>query len=206
MCKEVWKVIPEYKNFMASNLGRVKRKSYISKYGKYTRTLKEKIYSQSIVSNGYKRVSILDKNKLVHRLVASAFLDNVKNKPCVNHLDGDKTNNKLENLQWCTYSENERHSYDVLGKVSWNKGKAKIKEKAIKRKRISSIQMWKENARIGRKYSYNKRCLKTYLKYVTKNITQKSLAKEEDISSRQIHDRIRDARKLLSNHLLEILI
>ena len=53
---------------------------------------------------------------LVHRAVAKAFIPNPQGKPCVNHKDGNKLNNHVSNLEWVTYSENERHSYDVLGK------------------------------------------------------------------------------------------
>lgn len=70
--------------------------------------------------NGYLSVTLKTKNGrktcLVHRLIAMCFLDNPDNKPCVNHKDGNKRNNSVENLEWCTYSENELHSYRVLGK------------------------------------------------------------------------------------------
>jgi hypothetical protein len=73
-------------------------------------------------SRGYKRVtlSISGKTKRfqVHRLVAMYFIENPLNKPCVNHIDGDKENNWLNNLEWCTYSENESHSYNTLDKIN----------------------------------------------------------------------------------------
>jgi hypothetical protein len=73
-------------------------------------------------SKGYKRITLSIKGKIerfqVHRLVAMYFIENPLNKPCVNHIDGDKENNELRNLEWCTYSENEKHSYDVLSKLN----------------------------------------------------------------------------------------
>lgn len=73
-------------------------------------------------NHGYSIVSMKTKggwkNHLVHRLIAMCFLDNPENKPCVNHKDGDKKNNTVSNLEWCTYSENELHSHRVLGKTT----------------------------------------------------------------------------------------
>lgn len=62
-------------------------------------------------SSGYCYVVMQDKNRLVHRLVAQAFIVNPSNKPEVNHLDGNKDNNCYTNLEWATPSENIRHSY-----------------------------------------------------------------------------------------------
>lgn len=59
----------------------------------------------------------------VHRIVAQAFIPNPDNKPCINHKDGNKQNNCVENLEWCTYSENHKHSYDELSRLSSNLGK-----------------------------------------------------------------------------------
>ncbi len=70
--------------------------------------------------NGYMRVWIKQDGKRkkfsVHRLVAMSFIPNPENKPCVNHKDGNKENNCVTNLEWCTHSENELHSYRKLGK------------------------------------------------------------------------------------------
>jgi len=73
--------------------------------------------------NNWYRTTTLCKNGTrksvcVHQIVAKAFIPNPLNKPCVNHIDGDKTNNHVSNLEWATFKENETHSYKKLGKVA----------------------------------------------------------------------------------------
>lgn len=63
------------------------------------------------------------------RIVATAFLTNPENKPCVNHIDGNKKNDAPGNLEWCTYSENELHSFRVLGKKANKPWQGKTNEK-----------------------------------------------------------------------------
>lgn len=74
-----------------------------------------RIIKGEICKNGYRRVHVSDQNIdskfLVHRLVAEAFIENPNNKPCVNHIDGNKLNNNVNNLEWVTYGENLSHAY-----------------------------------------------------------------------------------------------
>lgn len=69
-------------------------------------------YAYTILESGSRKKGGYRKHHLIHRLIAEAFLPNPENKPCVNHKDGDKSNNSLSNLEWATYSENTLHAYD----------------------------------------------------------------------------------------------
>lgn len=66
---------------------------------------------------GYREVLLSENGKTiqcrVHRLIAETFIPNPTNLPCVNHKDGNKLNNSVDNLEWCTHSENTRHAYEV---------------------------------------------------------------------------------------------
>jgi hypothetical protein len=81
-----------------------------------------KLLKYDTIKGGYKRVTLAQngdyKRHIVHRLVAICFIENAFNKPFVNHLNGNKSDNNVSNLEWCTSSENEKHSYNVLGKIS----------------------------------------------------------------------------------------
>lgn len=84
----------------------------------YNHTGRIKKMKTGIVSSGYVGVSLChDKTivpRLVHRLVAEAFIPNINNKQQVNHKNGIKTDNRIENLEWSTSQENMRHAYRVL--------------------------------------------------------------------------------------------
>ncbi len=109
---EIWKDIPDFKGFyLVSNYGRVKtvsRKRMVTALN-----VSEKIKKHLDNGHGYLSVHLYKNNKLyiryVHRLVASAFIPNPLNFPCVNHRDENKTNNSIINLEWCSYDYNNKY-------------------------------------------------------------------------------------------------
>ena len=123
--EEIWKPIEGYEGlYEVSNFGRVKRLAgEVSRTNRWGSTsivkTKDRIRKLKANSaNGYVYVTLSKNGKIeikrVHRLVAVAFIPNTENKPHVNHIDGDKTNNHVENLEWVTAKENMIHSRDVL--------------------------------------------------------------------------------------------
>ena len=120
MSEEIWKLVADYPNYSVSNYGRVRN----NKTGYILKPLE--------VGFGYVVVELWNKNgpksKKIHRLVAEAFLPNPDKKTQVNHIDGNKKNNRLDNLEWVTASENMKHSYDSKIRVPHQERPVRIVE------------------------------------------------------------------------------
>lgn len=109
--KTIWKTIPNYNLYQCSNKGEIKTFNWKG-------SGREAIMKPALDSNGYCRTMLKrDDGKIhtikVHRIVAQTFIDNPENKPSVNHINGVRNDNRLENLEWCTHSENLCHSYKI---------------------------------------------------------------------------------------------
>lgn len=132
--EEIWKDIVGYEGmYMVSNLGNVKSVARIVKCNKGKREMNGVIRTLRISNNGYPIVSIRKSIYTIHRLLAIAFIPNPENKPVVNHKDGNKLNNNVNNLEWCTHSDNIKHAFKMglkmpsktqLGKKGGNHNKA----------------------------------------------------------------------------------
>ena len=166
---ENWKIIDEFENYEISDLGFVRNKN------------SRKIKKHQIKENEYFYVQLWknnkSKNKNIHRLVALAFIENPSKLPLVDHIDCNKQNNRVENLRWCTYSQNnansKMNSTNATGikEVGWDKNTKKYhaqiglnnklyhlglydsKEEAAFVYEFFSLMLFKEFAKITRKFN-----------------------------------------------------
>lgn len=132
MSEEEWKNIEKYEGlYQVSNMGRVRSldryKTTRNRYKTIQAKIKGQLLKPSINGDGYYQVTLSKNDEhlitRIHRLVAQTFIPNKDNKTQVNHINGNKLDNRAENLEWCTCKENIRHS--IVNKLN----------KPVKRKR-----------------------------------------------------------------------
>ena len=162
---EIWKDIKGFEGcYQISNKGRVK--SLARQCG--THYQQEKIRKLSLTKDGYVKVRLMSKDKditaRVHRLVAEAFIPNLENKPTVNHIDGNKENNCVENLEWATLEEQMQHAYDNNLKVA-HRGEANSQAKLTQEQVEEIKKTYKKNSKeygsvaLSKKYGVSHRTI-----------------------------------------------
>lgn len=112
---ENWKPVENYPDYLVSDSGRIC-------------SLRTGLIKACENSRGYMLVHLDGKINRLHRVVAKAFIPNPEGKEMVNHKDGDPKNNKAENLEWNTNSENQTHRYSELNKANKRRPVAKMKD------------------------------------------------------------------------------
>lgn len=127
--REEWRDVVGYEGkYLISNYGDLAR------VHKYTPTRSKK---PTIDEDGYLRTKLHDRSSTkyigIHKLVAQAFIPNPENKPQVNHMNGDKKDNRVTNLEWVTASENNRHKFVVLDPESYHKKRKAVRCEELNR-------------------------------------------------------------------------
>ena len=120
---ELWKPLTGHAQYLVSDRGRIKRRD------------SGVVYAGSIDNHGYRRFDLCENGKRffvsAHRAVAEAFLERDALRNQVNHIDGNKTNNNVENLEWCTSKENSIHAHSILNVKQWNENQVLCCETGI---------------------------------------------------------------------------
>jgi hypothetical protein len=153
---EIWHPCAGFEtHYEVSNLGNVRsiERMVNNRLNTGLRKSPQKLLKAGKSKSGYYIVSFcvdgVKSNQTVHRLVARAFIANELNKPQVNHKDGNKLNNHVDNLEWVTVSENGLHAYRTLGIFAWNKGKTLPKYSDERKSQISErMKNWHKTKKL----------------------------------------------------------
>lgn len=146
--QEIWKDIKDYENlYQVSNYGNVKSKGrLVNTVYNSKRKIKGKILKQTIRRNGYCYVTLYNEygkstTQSIHRLVANHYIPNPHNYPIINHIDCNKKNNKVDNLEWCTQSHNIKEAYRLGREKPQLTNLGKFGKDNKKSKKIKQIDM-----------------------------------------------------------------
>lgn len=163
---EIWKDIKSYENiYQISNFGNVRslNRCYYDSNG-FKHEIKQRQLKPAINKYGYLQVGLSLNNKIksftIHVLVANAFINNVENKPTVNHKDGNKLNNFVNNLEWATKSEQATHALEHnLRKLpnSWvgKFGSEHCRSKSVIKYDLNNVELKKYESIIEAANEYN---------------------------------------------------
>ena len=156
---EIWKPVEDFENkYQASSEGRVRS---------FQKTKNEFLILKNIERKGYYRIYIHGKFRSVHRIVAETFIPNLENKSYINHKNGIKTDNRIENLEWCTRSENANHAYNI-GLMKQGKNHIQVKALLVfnlEGKHITTLYGNKEWKKFGLDQSSVNRCIRGEIKH-----------------------------------------
>ena len=174
---EIWKDIEGFEGlYQVSNMGRVKRK--------------DKLKKGILQTTGYIAFN-LSKDGMYklysgHRLVAKSFIPNPDSLPCVNHINGIKTDNRVDNLEWCTYKQNSIHSRDVLGNNSrrLTLKQAEILRKEVKENKYHSLKEIEDTYHISRSAIYDILRNKSY--HIETNSAIEIMFNKKTLSDRKV--------------------
>ena len=175
--KEVWVPISDFEGYYSvSNLGRVRSEDRVIKdSNEFKRSYKGRL-RKTFLSNGYEYVNLskkdIQKKFRVHRLVADAFLKNRLNKEYVNHIDGNKLNNILSNLEWVSSKENTQHALEkglLNPPIGERAGSSKLTESDVREIKVLLKHTSLNNKRIASKYGVDA----STISYIRNNKTWK---------------------------------
>lgn len=169
--QESWRPVKGYEGlYEISNRGRVKSLKRIVKRGNHTLQIPETILKIHINRWGYPHCSLnkngKSKTHTIHRLVASAFIDKSHEGLEVNHIDGNKENNSVENLEWVTRTENIRHAFSnnlMVRHKGYKNGSAILDDEKVKEIKRHILEGKMYSREIARKYGVSLTCI-THIK------------------------------------------
>ncbi len=183
---EIWENINGFANYQISSYGRIYNKK--TKYFKKL-TINKKGYITTILQDGY-----INKGYRVHRLVAKAFIPNPENKLYVNHINGIKNDNRKENLNWSTNSENSQHAYNT-GLTTTKTGIYNKNSKLTEKQVLEIYHAEGSHEKIGKHFNISRRTVgdikaKNYWNHLLDNLDNTTISfvflKESDLKDNRI--------------------